>query len=65
MEEFVEEFNQFFKDYYLSPVINEPNSKIKSDFWKDTTIEKLPYYRGFVFAVYLITLLKKIIKANH
>ena len=59
MEEFVEEFNQFFKDYYLSPVINESNSKIKDDYWKDYAVSKLPYYRGFVFALYLNNLIKE------
>lgn len=59
IKEFVEEFNQFFKDYYLSPVINEPNSKIKEDYWKDYAVNKLPYYRGFVFALYLNNLVKE------
>ncbi|MCZ6886818.1 MAG: hypothetical protein O7C59_09415 [Rickettsia endosymbiont of Ixodes persulcatus] len=55
-EEFINECNQFFEDYYLSPVLNEPNSKIKSE--KDNGIKKLPYYRGFVFALYLDNLIK-------
>ncbi|XVN41839.1 MAG: M61 family peptidase [Rickettsia endosymbiont of Argas persicus] len=59
IEEFVEQFNQFFKDYYLSPVINEPNSKIKEDYWKNYAVEKLPYYCGFVFALYLNNLIKE------
>ncbi len=59
LEEFVEAFNQFFQDYYLSPVINEPNNLIKTDYWKDYTVEKLPYYRGFVFALYLDNLIKE------
>jgi len=59
LEEFIEEFNQFFKDYYLSPVINEPNNLIKTDYWKDYAVEKLPYYRGFVFALYLNNLIKE------
>ncbi|HJD61886.1 MAG TPA: M61 family peptidase [Rickettsia endosymbiont of Columbicola hoogstraali] len=59
VEEFVEEFNQFFKDYYLSPVINEPNSKIEEDFWRNYAVSKLPYYRGFIFALYLNNLIKE------
>ncbi|EER21850.1 MULTISPECIES: M61 family metallopeptidase [spotted fever group] len=59
LEEFIEEFNQFFEDYYLSPVINEYNSKIKDDNWKDYAVEKLPYYRGFVLALYLDSLIKE------
>jgi predicted metalloprotease with PDZ domain len=38
--------------------INEPNSKINESFWNDYTIEKLPYYRGFVFALYLNSQIK-------
>ena len=53
LEEFIDECNQFFKNYYFSPVLNEPNDRIKRDFWNDKHIEKLPYYRGFVFALYL------------
>ncbi|WP_231569183.1 M1 family aminopeptidase [Rickettsia endosymbiont of Ixodes pacificus] len=59
LEEFIEEFNQFFEDYYLSPVINESNSRIKDDNWKDYAVEKLPYYRGFVLALYLDSLIKE------
>ena len=34
LEEFIEECNQIFRNYYLSPVLNEPNSKIKNSYWK-------------------------------
>ena len=53
MDEFILECNQLLKKYYLSPVLNEPNIRIKKDFWKNSDVEKLPYYRGFVFAMYL------------
>ncbi len=53
LEEFIDECNQFLRNYYFSPVLNEPNDRIKRDFWNDKHIEKLPYYRGFVFALYL------------
>ncbi|WCR57000.1 M61 family peptidase [Rickettsia asembonensis] len=59
LEEFVEAFNQFFQYYYLSPVINEPNNLIKTDYWKDYAVQRLPYYRGFVFALYLDNLIKE------
>lgn len=42
----------------MSPVINEPNARIEKDFWRDGDIEKLPYSRGFVFAIYLNNLIK-------
>ncbi len=57
-EEFIDECNQILRNYYLSPVINQPNSKIKNSFWKNENVQKLPYARGFVFAVYLNSLIK-------
>ncbi len=46
------------KNYYLSPVRDSCNSAIKYGFWKNDDIQKLPYYRGFVFALYLNALIK-------
>ncbi|PPE03327.1 hypothetical protein [Holospora curviuscula] len=56
---FIDEMNQFLRAYYLSPVNQEPNLRIKKDFWNDYDIEKLPYYRGLVFALYLNNLIQK------
>lgn len=56
---FIDEINQFLRAYYLSPVNQAPNLRIKEDFWNDYDIEKLPYYRGLVFALYLNNLLQK------
>lgn len=56
---FINEVNDFLLSYYLSPVTKEPNSRIKKDFWNNYDIEKLPYYRGFVFAIYLNDLIKQ------
>jgi predicted metalloprotease with PDZ domain len=58
-EEFITEINDFLRKYQFSPVISEPNSRIKDDFWKNHNIEKLPYYRGFAFAIYLNDMIKK------
>ena len=58
LEEFIDECNQILRNYYLSPVINQPNTRIKNSFWKNENIQKLPYARGFVFAVYLNSLIK-------
>jgi predicted metalloprotease with PDZ domain len=58
-DEFIDECNQFFRNYFLSPTQNEPNSTILKDFWNDYNIEKLPYYRGFIFALYLNNKIKK------
>jgi len=59
IEEFINECNQFLRDYYLSPVLNAPNRRIKHAFWKDHDIQRLPYNRGFIFAIYLNSLIKK------
>ncbi|XLM33615.1 MAG: M61 family peptidase [Rickettsia africae] len=59
LEEFVEEFNKFFENYYLSPVINEPNNLIETDYWQDYAVQRLPYYRGFVLALYLDNFIKE------
>ncbi|WP_230453755.1 M61 family metallopeptidase [Rickettsia rickettsii] len=58
LEEFVEEFNKFFENYYLSPVINEPNNVIATDYWQDYAV-RLPYYSGFVLALYLDNFIKE------
>ena len=58
IDQFVSECNQLLRNYYLSPVINKSNADIKKSFWKDDNIQKLPYYRGFVFAIYLNGLIK-------
>ena len=39
---FRQQINQFLQEYYLSPVAQEPNSRIKKDFWNNRDVEKLP-----------------------
>ena len=56
---FIKELNQFLREYYLSLVNQEPNSRIKKDLWNNYDIERLPYYRGFVFAIYLNNMIKQ------
>jgi len=55
---FIDEVNKFLRAYYFSPVNQEPNERIDKDFWHDQDVEKSPYYRGFVFALYLNNLIK-------
>lgn len=57
--EFVREINELLRNYYLSPVNREPNTRIQKDFWDNYDVEKLPYYRGFVFAIFLNNLIQK------
>jgi predicted metalloprotease with PDZ domain len=45
--------NQALKEYYLSPVRDEPGERIRQDFWKDQDVGKLPYLRGDLVAVLL------------
>ncbi len=59
-QDFIDEVNQILRNYYLSPVLNEPNEKIKTDYWNNHDTKLLPYQRGFVFAIYLNNLIKKI-----
>jgi predicted metalloprotease with PDZ domain len=59
LNEFINTLNYQLKEYYLSPVINENNERIKQDFWNNRDVERLPYTRGFTFAMYLNYLLKK------
>lgn len=58
-EEFIKETNTMLERYFLSPVINVPNAKIKEDFWKSSDIQDLAHSRGFVFALLLDGLIRK------
>lgn len=59
LEKITEEYNTMLLKYFLSPVINEPNKKIKEAFWISEDIKNLPYNRGFVFAFLLDGLIRK------
>jgi len=48
--EYVEDLNRALYDYTVSPVRNEPNSRIADDYWKDRFVQKLPYLRGELLA---------------
>jgi predicted metalloprotease with PDZ domain len=49
-DELARSLNSALKDYYLSPVRDEPGERIRQDFWKDRDVEKLPYLRGDLVA---------------
>jgi predicted metalloprotease with PDZ domain len=59
--QYVQELNQdFVRALYRSPVRNVPNDSITyQHFWTSQDYEKLPYRRGFLFALYLDTHLKQ------
>ena len=52
-EEAARSLNGTLKDYYLSPVRDEPGERIRQDFWKNPDVGKLPYYRGDLVAALL------------
>lgn len=53
-EEWLAKFNEeVLKPHYENPERNQPNYRIKDDFWKNYNIEKLPYRRGALFAFWL------------
>ncbi len=53
-EEWLTKFNEeVLKPHYENPERNQPNYRIKDDFWKNYNIEKLPYRRGALFAFWL------------
>ncbi|MGI4875602.1 MAG: M1 family aminopeptidase [Janthinobacterium lividum] len=59
--QYVQEINRdFVQALYHSPVRNAPNDSITHHhFWTNQDYEKLPYRRGFLFALYLDTHLKQ------
>jgi predicted metalloprotease with PDZ domain len=51
--DFFVEVNNILGEYYRSPAINLSNSEITDSFWNDQAIYRMPYLRGFIFALYL------------
>lgn len=52
--EWLVEFNtEIIKAHYDNPERNQPNYRIKDDFWNSRNIEKIPYRRGALFAFWL------------
>ncbi len=59
-DELARSLNSALKDYYLSPVRDEPGERIRQDFWKDRDVGKLPYLRGDLVAVMLDREIRKL-----
>ncbi|WP_378175111.1 M1 family aminopeptidase [Aquimarina sp. SS2-1] len=58
--DFINQMNITIKNLYTSPVAVVPNSEITYDnFWSNRDYEKLPYYRGSVFAFILDLKIKR------
>ena len=58
-EQFLKNINAVITEYYCSPVAEIPNDSLVNNFWKDNNYNKLPYRRGFIFAMYLNYLMKE------
>jgi predicted metalloprotease with PDZ domain len=58
-EQFIKNVNAIITEYYCSPVAEIPNDSLVNNFWKDYNYNKLPYRRGFIFAMYLNYLMKE------
>jgi predicted metalloprotease with PDZ domain len=57
--DFIEHINAVLYEYYLSPSRNEKNGRISRNFWTNADIQKLPYLRGFLFALHWDEMIKK------
>ena len=51
-DDYLKQINQILYEYYSSSVRFEKNERIAQDFWKDPEVRRLPYLRGFLFALY-------------
>lgn len=52
LNDYVEHINTIMYDYYVSSAHHEPNRKIETDFWTNWDVQRLPYVRGFLFALH-------------
>lgn len=59
LPEYIEDYNLILYNYGISPVKNDPNTRIEKDFWNSPEVERLPYYRGDILAHNWNSLLKK------
>ena len=51
--EFEKKFNSVLRSYYSSHVKNQPNDSVWKNYWKMGDYNRLPYWRGSIFAFYL------------
>jgi hypothetical protein len=56
---FEKRFNKILRQFYTSPIRNTPNNKIFENFWKLGDYQRIPYWRGCVYAFYLDNQLRK------
>ena len=51
-EDYINHINLILYDYYTSSVHQAKNEQIVQEFWKNWDIQRLPYVRGFLFALH-------------
>ena len=51
--QYAESVGETLEKYAASPARDEPNTRIREDFWNDPDVQKLPYYRGDIVAMLL------------
>jgi|GEM_PF-220707 len=61
---FEKKFNDVLSHLYQSPVREMPNDSIWANYWKMGDYNKLPYWRGQVFAFYLVNQIEKASKGK-
>ncbi|RYZ22539.1 MAG: hypothetical protein EOO16_08705 [Chitinophagaceae bacterium] len=52
LEDQLQAINKTIADYYLSPVRNATQKAAGDSFWLDRSYQRLPYVKGFAFAMY-------------
>lgn len=58
LEAFAAAWNGVLAAYGTSPVRTAPNTEIAARFWREASVQKLPYYRGALIALMMETRLK-------
>lgn len=52
-QQFTNKMNEAFSKLYASPVRNTPNDSVFANYWKMGDYNRLPYWRGSIFAFWL------------
>ena len=58
LDEYIQRYNSWIREYYLSPVRTANNQRVLQDFWNDDDVHDLPYRRGFLLATNLNALIR-------
>lgn len=50
LPQYVAAYDDTLRGYFLSPARNAKNAAVRTSFWSDRAVERLPYQRGAIFA---------------